>query len=374
MSDLTVFLIVLLLRLFAPLLILRFPLPAIVFALVLDAADQTIFQTFTDLNLDSYQSYDKALDIHYLAIAYIATFRNWRNQMAVLVAIFLWYYRLVGVTLFELTEWRPLLLLFPNTFEYYFIAIAVVRLRWNDQSLSDRSVIGIAAAIWVFIKLPQEWWIHIAQLDFTDFVKEDLLGVATTASYADGFSNRPLVGVAMLAVVALLISIAVVLWRRAPEPDHPFTFDADAVFRFDDRTRPDAAPLRPWKEGLVEKIALLTLMSIIFGRAIPGATASIAETLAGVAVIVVSNALVTQWLRQRGHTWRSVSRAFVGNLVVNGGLFVALALLVPSSDEGSSALGTAFFLFLLSLVIALFDRYRPTRVDLPPLAWPSRSA
>ncbi|MEM9042514.1 MAG: hypothetical protein AAGD33_21725, partial [Actinomycetota bacterium] len=162
MSDLTVFLIVLLLRLFAPLLILRFPLPAIVFALMLDAADQTIFQTFTDLNLDSYQSYDKALDIHYLAIAYIATFRNWRNQMAVLVAIFLWYYRLVGVTLFELTEWRPLLLLFPNTFEYYFIAIAVVRLRWNDQSLSDRSVIGIAAAIWVFIKLPQEWWIHIA--------------------------------------------------------------------------------------------------------------------------------------------------------------------------------------------------------------------
>ncbi|MEM9714158.1 MAG: hypothetical protein AAGA17_18195, partial [Actinomycetota bacterium] len=136
MVDLLVFVTVCLLRLGVPLLILRFPLPAIVFALVLDAADQTIFQTLTDIDLTNYQSYDKALDVYYLAIAYIATFRNWRNGTAILIAAALWYYRLVGVTLFELTGWRPLLLIFPNTFEYYFIALAVIRLGWDDTRLT----------------------------------------------------------------------------------------------------------------------------------------------------------------------------------------------------------------------------------------------
>ena len=30
---------------------------------------------------------------------------------------------------FELTQWRPLLVVFPNTFEYFFIGYEVVRLR-----------------------------------------------------------------------------------------------------------------------------------------------------------------------------------------------------------------------------------------------------
>jgi hypothetical protein len=48
-------------------------------ALILDGIDQTIFQTYTTLSLDHYQGYDKALDIYYLSIAYIATIRNWTN-------------------------------------------------------------------------------------------------------------------------------------------------------------------------------------------------------------------------------------------------------------------------------------------------------
>jgi hypothetical protein len=41
-------------------------LPGIILALLLDGVDQTIFQVFTNLPLDGYQSYDKALDIYYL--------------------------------------------------------------------------------------------------------------------------------------------------------------------------------------------------------------------------------------------------------------------------------------------------------------------
>ena len=56
--------------------------PAILGCLVVDAADQTIFQAFTDDPLPGYQSYDKALDVYYLAIAYISTMRNWRDPVA----------------------------------------------------------------------------------------------------------------------------------------------------------------------------------------------------------------------------------------------------------------------------------------------------
>ena len=82
MSDELIFIAVCLLRLGIPLLIPRFPLPAIVAALVIDAADQTIFQNNTDLNLDGYQGYDKALDVYYLTIAYVSTIRNWADPFA----------------------------------------------------------------------------------------------------------------------------------------------------------------------------------------------------------------------------------------------------------------------------------------------------
>ena len=62
-SDLAVFWLVVAGRLVLPLFIPRFPLPAILACLVLDGIDQTVFQTFTDLDLTGYQSYDKALDV-----------------------------------------------------------------------------------------------------------------------------------------------------------------------------------------------------------------------------------------------------------------------------------------------------------------------
>ena len=48
----------------------------------------------------------------------------------------------------------------------------------------------MAAFIWIFIKLPQEWWIHIAQLDFTDFMKEDVFGVAVDTSWGDAIGEN----------------------------------------------------------------------------------------------------------------------------------------------------------------------------------------
>ena len=193
-------------RVAVPLAIPRFPLPAMLAALVIDGIDQTIFQTFTTLDLTGYQGYDKALDVYYLSIAYVATLRNWTNLAAYGVSRFLYYYRLVGVVLFELTQLRALLLVFPNTFEYFFDFYEAVRTRWDPRRMSLGLLIGAAAFIWIFIKLPQEWWIHVAQLDMTDFLKEEVFGVAAESTWAEAMAaNPPVVLVAGIVVAVLAV-------------------------------------------------------------------------------------------------------------------------------------------------------------------------
>ncbi len=353
------FAVVLAMRLLIPLAILRFPLPAILAALVIDAADQTIFQTMTNIDLErfNYQGYDKALDVFYLAVAYLAIFRNWKSAVAIAVGTFLWYYRLLGVTIFELTEWRPLLIIFPNTFEYFFIFFAIVRLRYNTDRFSTKFIVGAAAAIWIFIKLPQEYWIHIAKLDVTDFVKQDLFGVESSEGFGAAFGNRPIVAAALLAVVVGLIGLAVWGWRRLPPADHPVTFDAD---KLPNAKTHDPLQQRRWHDGLAEKVILLALTTIIFAQALQATTATTGEIVVGVIVIVVANAALTQLVRGRETSWRTTMRAFFTTLAVNAVILLAINILLPN-EEDEPFYSTAFFLFLLSLIIALYDRYRPPK-------------
>ena len=162
---------VLLARFVLPLTILRYPLPGVLACLVLDGMDQTIFQWF-GYDPEWYQGYDKAMDVFYLGVAYISTMRNWVSLPAWNVSRFLFFYRQIGVVAFELTQVRALLMIFPNTFEYFFIAYEGIRSRWNTVRFQMKFWVLAAAFIWIFIKLPQEYWIHIAQLDFTDTWKD----------------------------------------------------------------------------------------------------------------------------------------------------------------------------------------------------------
>ncbi len=359
-SDTLIFLIVVGLRLGVPLLILRYPLPAILAALVIDAADQTIFQNNTDLNLDGYQGYDKALDVYYLAIAYLSTFRNWADPFAARVAQALWYYRLVGVVAFELSGERALLLIFPNTFEYFFIAYEVVRLAWDPSRLSKRAVIGLAAFIWIFVKLPQEWWIHIAQLDFTDFMKEDVFGVPVDTSWGEAIGEN-LWFVGLLAVLAVGVAL-LARWalHTAPPPDWPVSVDVDD---HPQSTRVDSTPETPrtleW--DLLEKALLASLISIIFSQVLPNTDASPLAVTIGVSAFVVANAVVSQWMIRRGRSWGTTLSQFGSMLVVNAGLVAFFIIFLRRSDDPVDEGALIFFVLLLTLIITLYDRYRPIR-------------
>jgi hypothetical protein len=364
LGDETVFLIVVGARFLVPLLIPRFPLPAILAALVIDAADQTIFQKFTDLDLENYQGYDKALDVYYLTIAYTATMRNWASPLAFQVARFLWYYRLIGVMLFEITDQRWMLLVFANTFEYFFIFYEGVRTTRDPARLGRKGILMAAAGIWIFIKLPQEWWIHIAQLDFTDFMKEDVFGVTSTTSWGDALTNRPAVTALLLAAIVGLVVAAVVLSKRLPPRDWPFTVDADVQNEHLGWTALPAAgtwhePIRGW--ATFEKIALITLVSAIFALMLPSNDASGLQLLMGVSLIVVADSAIALWRGGRELEWSSTFVRFIALSAVNLGLLALYTSIIRVGDGNMDLSVALFFAMLVTLIVVLFDRYRRIR-------------
>ena len=330
-ADASLVAAIVLARLFIPLLIPRVPL-VIVVVLVIDAADQTILATFTDVDTSengAYQSVDKALDIYYLSIAYLSTMRNWTSHPAFRIARFLFYYRLVGVALFEVPDERLMLLLFPNTFEYFFIAYEIARTRYEPSRFSAKFWLLVAAGLWIFVKLPQEYWIHIAKLDFTDTVRD-----------------YPAFGVAV--VVALVVAALVVVFvivPRLPVPDWSWTFGADPVPSGVSSERAGVV-----SQESLEKVSLLGLLCIIFASILPGIDATGLQIVIGVTAIVLANAAIS--LASRGGL--EYAALLPTNLVL---VYLANALL-GERREFDLEYGL-FFAFLITTIIWLYDAFRP---------------
>jgi len=343
MSVEVVFWSVVLVRFFLPLLILRYPLPAIISCLIVDGVDQTIFQSF-GFEPPFYQGYDKAMDVFYLGVAYIATLRNWASLPAFNVSRFLFFYRQIGVVAFELFQVRALLLIFPNTFEYFFIAYESIRSRWNPTKYGMKFWLIAAALIWVFIKLPQEYWIHIAQLDFTDTVK-----------------NYPWFGPAIVvALVIAWIAFWFVVRPRLDPADHRWQLVAEPLPHAMDESSERAAYMaqhgKVWSAASLEKVVLIGLLAVIFGSVLPGLAISSAMLFAWTAIFVLINATIGLWVVRNSWSTESVLASFAAQVVVNGSLLVALDVFWYQSLELNAGL---FFVLLFSVLVTLYDRYRP---------------
>lgn len=363
-SDNLILGVVVALRLLVPLAIPRYPLPAILAAFLLDGVDKGIYEQFTSLNLDFYQGYDKALDNYYLTLAYIATLRNWTNLFGFKVSRFLLYYRFVGVVLFELSQVGAVLLIFPNTFEYFFVFYELVHLRWDPRRLSKRLLLNTAALIWIVIKLPQEYIIHVAQVDTTDWIKVNIFGADLTSSWGEAIANRPLLSVAIVVAAALLvIGLWWVVTHWLPPADHRTRFAADPipddVLRRSQQIATAAPALRLTDARLLEKIALVSLVTVIFAEVLPGMVAGVVTVTVGVALVIVANTLLSILLARNGRTWGSTGREFVGLTVVNTALLLLYGFVLPAYD-GTINLGHAlFFGLLLTLIVTFYDRNHP---------------
>jgi hypothetical protein len=348
-DDAAIVVVIVAARLLVPLLIPRFPL-MIVAAFLLDAVDNGLLGGLTQVDLSAdgpYQSWDKALDLYYLSIAYLSTMRNWTSRPAFRVGQFLFYYRLVGSVLFELLQSRAMLLVFPNTFEYFFIAYEVIRLRYDTARVSARMWLLLAAGLWVFVKLPQEYWIHIAKLDFTDTVAE-----------------HPWFGIACaLGALGVLAAAWFLVRPRLPPPSHDWRVRADPL-----PVSLEQARLRHAREllrgrvllaELGEQIALLALVCIVFAEILPGIDATPLQVTVGIVVIVGANAAISIAGARHGRLDSTPAGARFATLLACNLAFVFAASFVLN-DRADFQLGAGcFFALLITLIIWLYNVYKP---------------
>jgi hypothetical protein len=336
-----VFICVVAARLLVPLSIPKYPVPGIIGAFLVDAVDQTIFQTFGGLPRN-YEAYDKALDLYYLVIAYTSTLRNWTDPSAFLIGRFLWYYRLIGTVAFELSGVNALLLVFPNTFEYFFMAYEIVRVRWRPDRLSRHALLGLAAFIWIVIKLPQEYWIHVADLDFTDESGRHAWLLPT-----------------VIAFLLVVLGAVVAVWPRLPARDWKPTFAVDAHRPHWEVAGPSPrAVLRtPLWSSLAEKVVLIGLISVVFAHVL-NAQATAPQIACGVAGFVIVNAGVSHAFVVRGHRWHTAVTQFASMAGINVGAVVTFVLIRRQLHADLNLRNTLFLVLLMSLLVTLYDRYR----------------
>jgi hypothetical protein len=214
--------------------------------------------------------------------------------------------------------------------------------------MKPQLLLGTALSIWALVKLPQEYWLHFAGLDFTD---EQALHPWLLPS---------------LALASVLVLIAA--WRlrsHLPPRDRDPTFDVDAYI-----DRPPSAAVFPRREvssifsaALAEKVLLLAAVAVIFSQILDEIRASALQVALGVGVIVVLNSAVSLWRVKHGSRYGSTAIQFLAMATVNGGILAAGVLLrqtagLPAYMPAQDAI---FYLLLISLIITMYDRYRVIR-------------
>lgn len=150
------------LRLLIPLTIFKWPLAGGIASLVVDAIDTNIVKFF-NVEIPNYVYTDKYLDMYYLSIELIVSLK-WANKLAKRTSIFLFVWRLIGFVGLELTHIRPLLFIFPNLFENFFIYFVVLKKLKKDKWLSSGKRLGIALLVLWILKVPQEVVLHVYQI------------------------------------------------------------------------------------------------------------------------------------------------------------------------------------------------------------------
>jgi hypothetical protein len=162
------------LRLIVPLLILKKPLAGGIIAMLLDALDVVIVEWFGPGGMgEHYHSLDKVLDLYYLGLeAWVAL--SWTERLPRITATVLFLYRVVGVILFEITGSRPLLFIFPNLFEHWFLFYLFRNWLFPGLRLDTWRRIAIWLVILYIPKLGQEYLLHVAEAQPWDWIKKTL--------------------------------------------------------------------------------------------------------------------------------------------------------------------------------------------------------
>lgn len=140
-----------------------FPLFGGFLSIVGDNLDWPLLQSRATFDSVFYQQWDKLLDIVYLSLElWVALW--WVNKTAKRLSIFLFFYRLVGVVLFELTQIRAFLFLFPNIFESFFLFYLVYQQQQfiKLDLMKNKITVILLIGILLLPRLFEEYTLHVS--------------------------------------------------------------------------------------------------------------------------------------------------------------------------------------------------------------------
>lgn len=180
MGELTLILVILL-RIFLPLTILRWSLVGALLAIMVDAADVMIFQKFGSGPLTGryYHNFDKIFDLYYLSLELLVA-RRWTNNLAKTTAQTLFIWRLAGFVIFELSSIfaRPARIAFvlaPNIFENFYLGWTTIAKWFPRFKLTKTNLLIILLAVGL-PKIIQEYLMHYRFQDQTwAFIRDNFL-------------------------------------------------------------------------------------------------------------------------------------------------------------------------------------------------------
>ena len=100
---------------------------------------------------------------------------RWSEALPRNAALLLFVWRLAGVIAFEVTAHRPLLLIFPNLFENFYLYVLIAR-RWFP-SLIPRTVFHLLVVLMVLLvpKMIQEWVLHWEELHPWQWLRNEVI-------------------------------------------------------------------------------------------------------------------------------------------------------------------------------------------------------
>ena len=134
---------------------LRWPFAGALIAIVGDFCDLFLMDWIG--GIPDYQSLDKVCDLAYMFTFLVVALRWAGLERAVAVGLF--FFRMIGDALFEVSGDRLVLLLFPNVFEFWFIAVAAWHHYRPRTPLAPRHA-AVALVALLLGKEAQEYFLH----------------------------------------------------------------------------------------------------------------------------------------------------------------------------------------------------------------------
>lgn len=167
--------VIITLRLFVPLLILRWWVVGGITAMLLDASDVIIIEPLGMGGFgDHYAQLDKVLDLWYLGLELWVSF-FWRSPWAKWTSIALFVYRVVGVVLFESIGARVILFIFPNLFENWWLYCVMV-MKWRPSLTPSNAKSTLVPLVLLLVpKMPQEYLLHYTEAKPWNWTKGHIL-------------------------------------------------------------------------------------------------------------------------------------------------------------------------------------------------------